>query len=349
MPTSTRAGCCTWARGAPAPIRGRPVTVGAETAPTVTDANLVLGYLDPQRFLGGRQRLDEQAAARAVDTLAERLGIDRMARPHKAFTVSSTPAWRKGSGWCRSVAASTRAALPCSRSGGAAGVHVTAVARALELARVVVPKLAPVFSAWGMLASDLRYEIVRTHIGDASALDACDLDAVYREMEAQGRARLAEAAFEGEILCRRSADMRYGEQIFEVEVPLDDVDWSGADPIAAIADAFHARHEALYTYSLRDQEAVLVNARLAVVGRLPAVPTEPAAAQRPPGAPGAARRVWLDGWLELPVYDIDALAPGQSVVGPAVVESAATTVLLRHGETARTSPLGWLDIDLAAT
>ena len=59
-------------------------------------------------------------------------------------------------------------------------------------------------------------------------------------------------------------------------------------------------------------------------------------------------RVWLDGWLELPVYDIDALAPGQSVEGPSVVESAATTVLLRHGDTARTSPLGWLDIDLAA-
>ena len=318
------------------------------TAPTVTDANLVLGYLDPQRFLGGRQRLDEQAAARAVDTLAERLGIDRMAAAQGVHRIVNT---RMAEG-IRLV--SVRRGVDPRRFallsfGGAAGVHVTAVARALELARVVVPRLAPVFSAWGMLASDLRYEIVRTHIGDASALDGRDLDAVYREMEAQGRARLADAAFEGEILCRRSADMRYGEQIFEVEVPLDDVDWSGADPIAAIADAFHARHEALYTYSLRDQEAVLVNARLAVVGRLPAVPTEPAAAQRPPGAPGAARRVWLDGWLELPVYDIDALAPGQSVAGPAVVESAATTVLLRHGETARTSPLGWLDIDLAAT
>ena len=232
--------------------------------------------------------------------------------------------------------------------GGAAGVHVTAVARALDLSRVVVPRLAPVFSAWGMLASDLRYEIVRTHIADASALDADRLDALYREMEAQGRARLAEAAFEGETLCRRSADMRYGEQIFEVEVPLDDVDWSGPDPVAAIADAFHARHEALYTYSLRDQEAVLVNARLAVVGRLPAVPAEPVLAQGSPVAPAAARRVHLGGWRELPVYDLDTLAPRQRIDGPAVVESAATTVLLRIGDTARTTPLGWLDIDIAA-
>ena len=260
------------------------------TAPTVTDANLVLGYLDPQRFLGGRQRLDEQAAARALDTIAVRLGIDRMASAEGVHRIVNT---RMAEG-IRLV--SVRRGVDPRRFallsfGGAAGVHVTAVARALDLSRVVVPRLAPVFSAWGMLASDLRYEMVRTHIGDASALDGRALDAVYREMEAQGRARLAEAAFEGEILCRRSADMRYGEQVFEIEVPLDDVDWSGADPVAAIAGAFHRRHEALYTYSLRDQEAVLVNARLAVVGRLPAVPVEPAAAKRPPGAPGAGRRV----------------------------------------------------------
>ena len=224
---------------------------------------------------------------------------------------------------------------------------MTAVARALDLSRVVVPRLAPVFSAWGMLASDLRYEMVRTHIGDARALDAGGLDALYREMEAQGRARVAEAAFEGDIRCRRSADMRYGEQIFEVEVPLDDIDWSGPDPIAAIADAFHARHEALYTYALRDQEAVLVNARLAVVGRLPALPAEPALAQGSPAVPDATRRVYLGHWHELSVYEFDALVPGQRIDGPAIVESATTTVLLRAGDVARTTPHGWLDIDIA--
>ena len=212
----------------------------------------------------------------------------------------------------------------------------------------VATRLGSVFSAWGMLASDLRYEIVRTHIGDAGALDAGRLDSLYREMEAEGRARLAEAAFEGEILCRRSADMRYGEQIFEVEVPLDGVDWSGPDPVAAITDAFHARHEALYTYSLRDQEAVLVNARLAVIGRLPAMPAEPALAPGVPGAPDGARRAWLDGWRELPVHELDALVPGQWIEGPAIVESATTTVLLRSGDSASTTPHGWLDIGIAA-
>ena len=138
------------------------------------------------------------------------------------------------------------------------------------------------------------------------------------------------------------------EQIFEVEVPLDRIDWSGPDPIAAIADAFHARHEALYTYSLRDQEAVLVNARLAVVGRLPAVPGEPVLAQGSPAAPGGARRVYLGPWRELSVYRLDTLAPGQRIEGPAIVESAATTVLLRSGDVAHATPYGWLDIDIAA-
>ena len=351
------------------------------TSPAVTDANLVLGFLDPARFLGGRQRLDVEAAAGAVDTVAARLGIGRMAAAEGIHRIVNT---RMAEG-IRLV--SVRRGVDPRRFallsfGGAAGVHVTAVARALDLSRVVVPRLAPVFSAWGMLASDLRYEIVRTHIGDASgdrwrsrsaisrseiagapsqradgqetglshanALDAGRLEALYREMEAQGRARLAEAAFEGEIRCRRSADMRYGEQIFEVEVPLDDVDWSGPDPIAAIADAFHRRHEALYTYALRDQEAVLVNARLAVVGRLPAAPAEPALAQGPPASPGAARRVHLGGWRELPVYELDTLAPAQRIDGPAIVESATTTVLLRAGDTARTTLQGWLDIDVAA-
>ena len=316
------------------------------TAPTVTDANLVLGYLDPKRFLGGRQRLDAQAATRAVDTIAAQLGIDRMAAAegiHRIVNTHMAEGIRLVS--VRRGVDPRRFAL--LSFGGAAGVHVTAVARQLDLSRVVVPRLAPVFSAWGMLASDLRYEIVRTHIGDASALDADRLDALYREMEAQGRARLAEAAFDGEIVCRRSADMRYGEQIFEVEVPLGDIDWSGPGAIAAVADAFHARHETLYTYSLRDQEAVLVNARLAVIGRLPAVPPEPVLADGPPAAPNAVRRAHLGRRHNLSVYEIDTLVPGQSIEGPAIVESAATTVLLRPGDTVRTTPHGWLDIDIA--
>jgi N-methylhydantoinase A len=144
----------------------------------------------------------------------------------------------------------------------------------------------------------------------------------------------------------RSAEMRYGEQVFEIGVDLDGVDWSVADPLPQIVERFHRRHEELYTYALRDQEAVLVNARAAVIGVLPQLPQEP---EKPRGAsapPTSERRIYLGGWTTVPVYDFDALAPAQPIAGPAIVESAMTTVLLRPGNTAIVTPHGWLDISV---
>jgi N-methylhydantoinase A len=140
--------------------------------------------------------------------------------------------------------------------------------------------------------------------------------------------------------------MRYGEQVFEITVGLDGVDWSRADPLPEILERFHRRHEELYTYALPDQETVLVNARMAVAGILAALPQEPALPEGPPSAPRGERRIWLDDWMTAPVYDFDMLASAQSIAGPAIVESAMTTVLLRPGERACVTPLGWLDISL---
>jgi N-methylhydantoinase A len=116
--------------------------------------------------------------------------------------------------------------------------------------------------------------------------------------------------------------------------------------MAEIVARFHKRHEELYTYAAPDQEVVLVNARLAVVGELPALPEEPALPARAPVAPRQRRRVYLDGWREVPVHDLDTVTPGQVVVGPAIFEAATTTALLRAGERATVTPLGWLDIRL---
>ena len=163
-------------------------------------------------------------------------------------------------------------------------------------------------------------------------------------MEQEGLARLR-ASFDGPVRVQRSVDMRYGEQVFEITVPLDGIDWDAADPLPQIVERFHDRHEELYTYALRDQEAVLVNARAAVIGVLPGVPQEPARAGRGPlrrraasGASGCA------AGPAVPVFDFDALAPGQAIAGPAIVESAMTTVLLRPGDRATVTPHGWLDI-----
>ena len=173
--------------------------------------------------------------------------------------------------------------------GGAAALHVTDVARQLDLERVIVPRLSAVLSAWGMLACEpaLRggAHAYRRRQPPRRRQRYAQPSARWKPRAAQ---RLEAASFSGPVRVRPSADMRYGEQVFEVGVPLDGIDFEAPDLLQRMADAFHARHEELYTYSLRDQEAVLVNARVAVIGELPALPQEPALPVRSPATP--ARR-----------------------------------------------------------
>ena len=137
--------------------------------------------------------------------------------------------------------------------------------------------------------------------------------------------------------------MRYGEQTFEIQVPLDGVDVEAADLMQQVVERFHKRHEELYTYSAPGQDVVLVNARAAVIGRLPALPAEQERRVSVPAAP-RSRRVYLERWMDVPVYAMDGLQEAQEVKGPAIFESATTTVLIRAGERALVTAQGWLDI-----
>jgi len=322
-----------------------PESAGADPGPacyakggtraTVTDANLVLGYLDPRNFLGG------DAAHRAVAEVAQRLGTSLLAAAEGVSRVVNTNmaegikivSVRRG-------VDPRRFALVAF--GGAAGLHVTEVARLLEIRRVVVPSVAAVLSAWGMLATDLRHELVRSHISEVGSMTAPGLRRLFAQLERQGRKRLGR--FDGPIRVHRSLDMRYGEQIFEIQVPLDGVELGSPALMTEIADRFHTQHEALYAYSAAGQEVVIVNARVAVVGELPVLPAQTAAASGRATVGPARRRVWLGDWIEVPVYRMDALPAGHEVKGPAVFESATTTVLVREGERVTITPHGWLDI-----
>ncbi|MBV9250150.1 MAG: hydantoinase/oxoprolinase family protein, partial [Acetobacteraceae bacterium] len=227
--------------------------------------------------------------------------------------------------------------------GGAAGLHVSAVAAELGIGRVAVPLAAPVLSAWGMLNTDLRVELMRSQ-SQTRGIDTAALRAAFAEMEQEGRSRLV--WFEGEVVIQRSADMRYGEQVFEIPVPLDRLDWDSPSLGAEIEAAFHAAHRTLYTYALPDQDVVLVNARASVIGRLP--PARQALAhQRAAAQLKGRRRVYLGGWTEVVVFDLAALGTDQCVEGPAIVESDTTTVLLRPGDGARMDARGWLDVTVA--
>jgi N-methylhydantoinase A len=318
------------------------------TEPALTDANLLLGYLDPAAFLGGRRRLDVVAAERAFAELGAALGlsaVEAAAGAHRLANVRMADGIR--------VATVRRGVDPRDFAllafGGAAGLHATAVARELGMRRVAVPLFAAGLSAWGMLHTDLRYEVAKSEVGAAGVPEDDALRALYAALEADGRARVS-GWFGGEVEARRAADMRYGEQVFEIGVHLDDIAWDSPGLADRVREAFHRRHEALFTYALRGEEVVLVNARLAVVGRLPATSSPvavPAAA--PPAPPRGHRRVRLEqGEAEAPVFAFAALAPDQPVPGPAIVESDTTTVLLLPGDAARMDARGWLEVAVPA-
>jgi N-methylhydantoinase A len=312
------------------------------TVPTVTDANLLLGYLDPASFLGGRRRLDVAAAEAALARLGGPLGLDPVdtaAGIYRLVNARMVDGLR--------VATVRRGVDPRRFSllafGGAAGLHVASVAAALGIGRVLVPVQASVLSAWGMLNTDLRVELARSlaHIG---GIDADALREALDTMELEGRERLR--WFAGAQQIRRSADMRYGEQVAEIAVAFDDLDPARPEFPEALADAFHRRHEELFTYALRDQIPVLVNARVSVIGTLPPLRNPPV---RPPsGQPVRRRRAYLGEWREVAVHDFAGLAPDEVVAGPAIIESDSTTVLMRDGDCARYDARGWLELSVAA-
>jgi len=347
-----------------------PESAGADPGPacygrggraaTVTDANVVLGYLDPENFLGGRTRLDAAAAHRAIAGVAGPFGTTPVAAAEGVHHVVNTN-MAEGIRLVSVRRGTDPRRFALLAFGGAAGLHVTEVARMLEITRVVVPRVAAVLSAWGMLATDLRYELVRSLVGEARRGGAAELARLFAAMETDGRRRLgargtrgarvpragfARSNFRGPVDIRRVVDMRYGEQIFEIPVGLDGVDLEAPNAMDEIVERFHRRHEALYTYSAPDQDVVLVNARLAVIGVLPTLPTEPSLDSGGRAGPDRHRRAYLGRWVDVPVYDLDAVRPDLEVKGPAIFESATTTVVVRDGERVTVTPHGWLDIRL---
>ncbi len=312
------------------------------TEATVTDANVALGYLDPSKFLGGSDRLDLDAAHAALDRIGEQLGISRIEAAQGVFRVVNT---QMAEGI--RLATVRRGVDPRRFAllgfGGAAGIHVTGLARMLDLKRVIVPRVASVLSAWGMLTTDLRYEVTRTHVGEVGDLAAQDVRSLFDSLEMESVAAVRNW-FDGSVRAERSADMRYGEQIFEIDVDLRALDFSSDSLLADMKSAFEARHEQLYTYALPDREPVLVNARVAAIGELAAPPAESSIGSDGVANPSATRRVYLDEWVEVAVLRFGDLRAGQSIQGPAIVEADTTTVLLLPEDVAIVTDMGWLDI-----
>ncbi len=313
---------------------------------TVTDANIVLGYLDAGAFMGGKRPLDTSAAEAAIDRLAARLKITRIEASAGIFRLVNL----KMADGIRLM--TVRRGVDPRRFallsfGGAAGLHAAELARELELERIIVPTTASVLSAWGMLTSDLRYEVSRTHFETGARSTASEIRGIFAALEKQAVMRM-KGWFDGQVKVERSAEMRYGEQIFEIDVPLDGIDLDSPSLIGEIEDRFHRRHEELYTYASRDQEVVFVNARVAAIGAVAApAAMESAVTSREPCTPRSRRKAFFGRWIEVPVYALDDLRPGQGLEGPGIVEAETTTVVINAGDRLTVNALGWLDIRVA--
>lgn len=342
-------GSIAWADAAGA-LRVGPQSAGSAPGPacygrggerfTVTDANLLLGRLDPARFLGGRMSLDVAAAEDAAARLARQLrltpaalaeGVIRVAdaRMEQALRVISVA---KGFDPRR---------FTLVPFGGAGPMHALALAGALRIGRVLIPRYPGVLSALGLTLADFTVDLSRTAMQPLEGLAAADLAAGFAPLLARARAALVAEGFAGDAVgLERALDLRYRGQSFELTVPLD------ADDPAQAAARFHAAHEQRYGYARPEAAVELVNLRVTGRGRWPKpeLPAHPPAATSDLAAAqaGVARLRAGGAWHAAPVYQRDLLQPGHLVPGPALVVQEDATAVLLPGWRARVDP--WLNL-----
>ena len=306
-----------------------PVCYGrGGSRPTVTDADLLIGYLGAERFWGGRLRLDEEGAREAFRRqVAEPLGVDVVRAAygaHQVVNANMVDAIREVS--VRRGHDPRRFVLVAA--GGAGPIHACAIARELDIGLILVPREASVMCAAGQLLSDLRHDFVKSCVMSLERLDRVTVERHFRELRRTAEeALLAEGVPRDRIAVSCAADVRYVGQFSEVEVPVPDNELTEAS-VARLAGDFNRIHDLLNGYSMPEAAAEIVNLR--VVGRGLA-DAEPMPAQRGDGAvtPTGRRSAFFDdGFHEVPVYDGHRLAPGQDVAGPAIVEQETTTVVV---------------------
>lgn len=299
--------------------------------PTVTDADVVLGYIDPAFFLGGRMALDAERAQRAVDEhVAEPLELSTLEAAAGIYDVINA----RMAGAIREVSVQ-RGHDPrrfmLVTAGGASAVHVCAIARELGIDRVLVPRDPGVFSAFGMLTTEFRHDYVRTF---PTALAGADSDALvsrFIAMQQMGDETLASEGVPTDAINHEwRMDLRYEGQVHEVEVTVTE-ELLRAPELPEVHARFHARHEAIYAHSTGRDLVELVNLRVTSSGRTWSATVTPAPMQPARTvAPDAAREIALSGaeLREVPVYRDTSLRAGDRLQGPAVVERDDTSILV---------------------
>jgi N-methylhydantoinase A len=310
--------------------------------PTVTDANVVLGALNPRHLLGGRMVIDRARARAAIARLAGRLGLDLMATAQgivSVVTANMAKAIR--------VISVQRGHDPREYTlvafGGAGPLHAARLARELEIPRVLVPRHPGILCALGLLLTDLKTSYAQTRLVPATLESLPRIVATFDELE-----RRARAWFEREGIApaartlRRTVDMRYAGQNYELPVAVPD-EPSGPALLAALTAGFERAHAQMYGYVAEEEPIQAVTFRLEAVGavRRAQLAAHPPAAADVAAARAGEREVWLPeagALVTCPVYDRERLGPGHRLAGPAVVEQMDATTVLLPGQTALVDP-----------
>jgi N-methylhydantoinase A len=333
-------------------LRVGPESAGAEpgpacygrggTIPTVTDASVVMGYLNPEFFAGGEMRLDAEAARSAVAEMAGHLGMEPLALAsgiHRIINERMSDEIRLVS--VRRGYDPRQFALVAL--GGAGPVHGGRLARILSIPTVLVPAAPGVLAAFGLLVANVEHEHTRTFRAPALGSDPAAMEAVFRELDALGREKMArDEVPPSTVQVARFADLRYVGQSYELEVPLPET--VGEAGVRQAAEAFNTLHERVYGHSRPTQPVEFVNLRTVHSAPLPKPRlTPPSRGGTLEQARRGTRPAYFEeagGFLEAPIYLREALPQGQTIVGPAIIEQPDTTTVVYPGQSCRVDPAG---------
>ena len=319
-----------------------PVAYGrGGVEPTVTDANLVLGRLDPDFFLGGMMALDMPATRKAMEArVGGALGLSAEAAAEGILTVTNA-----GLGAAIRLSLFEKGLDPrdfCLLSfGGAGGLHATDVAAEIGMREVALPRDPGTLSAYGILFSDLVQDFSRSVMLRAEVAALPKLAEAIAALRALADARLAaDGVAPGARRVEIAADMRYHGQAFELLIPWGEIAVPDAGSLAALEAGFHATHKQRFSYSNPGDVVEIVTLRAIAVGTLPKPEVgEPVPAARP--SVKGSRRVFANGaWAEVDVWDREAIKPGDTITGPVLIEEAFATHWIAAGWRAALGPAG---------
>jgi N-methylhydantoinase A len=314
-----------------------PVCYGrGGSRPTITDCYLMVGTVDPTHFLGGRMNLDATTARAALDVIGERIGLPHsLERPVRAAAAALEVATAvMASKLLQGVArrGENPADFALMAFGGAGPTHACPVAEEVDITTVIIPPSSSTFCALGAILADVKRDYVRSrHVALSEADAATTLVTVFRDLEAEAAAWLAE---EGDILGEprfdATLDMRYAGQSFELQVALPP-DLLKDPDAAAIAALFHEAHEKIYGFRDLESEAEVMTERLRVTGHMPAVAMPEVGAREAPQPLGARQVHHRDSVLDATVHARSRLGAGTALDGPVIVEQEDSTAWIPPG------------------